>query len=198
MGVSPHRDRYAAAAALAGGIAWLPGAAFGAGIGVAAVVVAWGVPALMSPAPAPRPTAAPLPVVTARAPSPPPPAAPPAPPPPPASAAPPAPPAAPRPPQLLARASAEAPDPLAEEAALLERARAALGASPAEALALTEAHAARFPAGKLGMEREIVAIDALRRLGRRDEARARGEALLARTQGSLYEARVHKLLEDLR
>jgi hypothetical protein len=101
-------------------------------------------------------------------------------------------------PQPRAPAEAPSPDPLAEEAALLERARASLGGSPAEALALTGEHASRFPAGKLGMEREIVAIDALRRLGRRDEARARGEALRARVQGSLYEDRVRKLLEGLR
>jgi hypothetical protein len=64
-------------------------------------------------------------------------------------------------------------DPIAEEAALLERARVALGASAAEALAVTEAHAAKFPNGKLAMERELLAIDALRRLGRVAEARAR-------------------------
>jgi hypothetical protein len=40
-------------------------------------------------------------------------------------------------------------------------------------------------------------VDALRRLGRRDEARARGEALLAQAQGSLYEGRVRKLLDGL-
>ena len=86
-------------------------------------------------------------------------------------------------------------DPLAEEVALLDRARAALGASPAEALALTAEHTSRFPQGKMGMEREIVAIDALRRLGRADEARARGEVVLSRARGSLYEARVKKLIE---
>jgi hypothetical protein len=48
------------------------------------------------------------------------------------------------------------------------------------------------------MEREMVAIDALRRLGRTGEARARGEAMLARAQGGLYEERVRKLLEGMR
>jgi hypothetical protein len=63
---------------------------------------------------------------------------------------------------------------------------------------LTETHAVRFPAGKLGMEREMVAIDALRRLGRAGEARARAEAMLGRAQGSLYEERVRKLLEQMK
>jgi hypothetical protein len=75
-------------------------------------------------------------------------------------------------------------------------ARAALGASPAEALALTNAHAARFPNAKLAMERELLAIDALRRLGRAAEARARGEALAARDRGGLYKERLRKLLDD--
>ncbi len=91
-----------------------------------------------------------------------------------------------------------APDSLAEEAALLERARGALASSPGEALARTEEHAARFPSGKLGMERELVAIDALRRLGRRAEARARAESLLGRAHGGLYEPRLRQLLDGLR
>ena len=81
---------------------------------------------------------------------------------------------------------------------MLERARASLGASPAGALAITEEHAARFPGGKLAVERELLAIDALRRLGRAGEARARGEALLSRARGGLYEERIRKLLDDLR
>jgi len=196
--------RYAAVAAVMGGIAWLPGAAFGAGVGVAAVAVAWGVPALF--APAPPPSTAPAPVAAVATSGLPRTAAQPAPRPEPTPTAPPPAPAAPHASAVPAtatpspHASADAPalDPLAEEAALLERARAALGASPAEALALTETHASRFPAGKLGMEREIVAVDALRRLGRRDEARARGEALLTQAKGSLYESRVRQLLDGVR
>jgi hypothetical protein len=94
--------------------------------------------------------------------------------------------------------SPRAPDSLAEEAALLERARGALASSPGEALARTEEHAARFPSGKLGMERELVAIDALRRLGRRAEARTRAESLLERAHGGLYEPRLRQLLDGLR
>jgi hypothetical protein len=86
-------------------------------------------------------------------------------------------------------------DTLAEEAALIERARAALASRPAESLARTEEHAARFPTGMLGMENELVAIDALTRLGRGAEAHARAESLLPRVRGGIYEARVRQLLD---
>jgi hypothetical protein len=84
-------------------------------------------------------------------------------------------------------------DTLAEEATLLEQARAAIGANPARALELTEQHASRYPRGQLGIEREIVAIEALKGLGRSGEARARADALLSRARGSLYEDRIRNL-----
>lgn len=84
-------------------------------------------------------------------------------------------------------------DSLAEEAAQLERARRALASDPAGALALLSEHAAAFPSGKLGAERELLAIDALVRLGRRDEARARARVMLARSPGGLYAARLEKM-----
>lgn len=59
------------------------------------------------------------------------------------------------------------------EAALLERARRALDANPSEALALTRRHQARFPKGVLKQEREVIAIEALRRLGRSADAKDR-------------------------
>lgn len=52
------------------------------------------------------------------------------------------------------------------EAALLEQARSALATNPARSLALTRQHEARFPNGVLRQEREVIAIEALRRLGR--------------------------------
>jgi hypothetical protein len=190
--------RYASAAAVASALSWAPGAALGAALGVAAVAVVWGVPALLAPKADPAPMVAPPRPPLQRA-APPPTAI--AAPPPSASIS-----AAPPPPKPVPSLASAAPsaepesppppfDALAEEVALLEKARAALGGAPAEALALADAHAARFPAGKLGMEREIVAVDALRRLGRAAEARARGEALLGRAKGSLYEERVRKLVE---
>jgi hypothetical protein len=198
--------RLAGVAVGVGSLAWLQGAAIGAGLGVLTVgAVAIG-SAVLSRGPEGSPRAVAAPVVprgphapALAAPSsvdPPRPEAPPAPDPPPRPAA--RPQDAPAPPAGEGSAPAPREDTLAEEAALLERARASLGASPSGALAITEDHAARFPGGKLSVERELLAIDALGRLGRAAEARARGEALLSREQGGLYEARIRKLLDGLR
>jgi hypothetical protein len=59
------------------------------------------------------------------------------------------------------------------EGSLLLRARQALDVDPGATLALTQEHARRFPAGTLAPEREVLAIEALARLGRTSEARAR-------------------------
>jgi hypothetical protein len=59
------------------------------------------------------------------------------------------------------------------EAALLEQARHALRSDPARALSLTEQHQLRFPNGALKQEREVIAIEALRRLGRSDQSSER-------------------------
>jgi hypothetical protein len=78
---------------------------------------------------------------------------------------------------------------------LLEEARLRLEASPAEAIARLDQHAREFPGGKLALEREFLAIKALRRLGRHAEGQARAEALLARSKGSPYEDRVRRILD---
>ncbi len=75
---------------------------------------------------------------------------------------------APAPPASAARAKKP------NEAALLERARRALSKNPALALELTRRHQAEFPRGVLRQEREVIAIEALRRLGEADQARERG------------------------
>lgn len=59
------------------------------------------------------------------------------------------------------------------EAALLEQARTALASDPARALALTRQHQARFPSGVLKQEREVIAIEALRRSGQSKAASER-------------------------
>jgi hypothetical protein len=56
---------------------------------------------------------------------------------------------------------------------LLERARRALASDPNRALALTREHARSYPSGVLAQEREVIAIEALKRLGRGGEAEAR-------------------------
>ncbi len=177
-----------AGAAVAGGLSWLPGAAFGAGLGlIVGIGTLVAPPAWFTadppPSGAPVPGKAPVspPRTTAEVESTSAPVS--------SEVVPAARPAAT--PQVSATASLVAPeDVLAEEVALLNRASAALSGSPAEALRLTGEHAARYPRGKLGVEREMVAIDALRRLGRTAEARSRADALLARPGGSMYEERI--------
>ena len=80
---------------------------------------------------------------------------------------------------------------------MLDRARGLLNTDPGAALAALDAHAAAFPAGHMTLEREFLALEALRRLHRVSEARARGESLLQRRGGSLYEERVRAILDTL-
>lgn len=70
---------------------------------------------------------------------------------------------------------------LAEQQALLDQARAALGNGDGPAaLEAVRAHAARFPESVLTEEREAIDIKALAHLGRRAEARARLELFESR------------------
>lgn len=85
-------------------------------------------------------------------------------------------------------------DQLALEVRWLDQARALLAGDPAAALARADAHARRFANGALAAERELIAVDALQRLGRAPEARRRADVLLARNPGSLYRGRLHELL----
>ncbi len=59
------------------------------------------------------------------------------------------------------------------EVALLDRAQSALSTRPADTLASCDEHARRFAAGTLVQEREVLAIDALVRLGRLADAESR-------------------------
>ncbi|MDB4942549.1 MAG: hypothetical protein JWP97_2083, partial [Labilithrix sp.] len=78
---------------------------------------------------------------------------------------------------------------LAAERALVDRARAALGRGQSkDALDALDAHAVRFPKGRLSEEREALAIDALARAGRRDEALARAARFRAAYPNSVFGA----------
>lgn len=105
---------------------------------------------------------------------------------------------APEAPAPLPEASAPAPAaPVVDaetEAHFLDRARAALDTAPAQALSLTEEHARRFPSGALAQEREVVAIEALSRLGRVEAARQRAQRFLAAFPGSVHRRRLEALL----
>jgi hypothetical protein len=72
------------------------------------------------------------------------------------------------------------------ESELLEQARSALKGNPARALQRANEHAARFPRGVLVQEREVLAIQALRKLGRSAEADRRTEAFAKAYPGSAF------------
>jgi hypothetical protein len=80
------------------------------------------------------------------------------------------------------------------EIQLLQRAQDALGSSPSRALDLVNRHVARFPRATLGQEREVIAIDALVRLGRVGEARSRAAAFAAQFPTSAHLRRLAALV----
>jgi len=80
-----------------------------------------------------------------------------------------------------------------EEDRLLREARGILPSNPRGALALTEEHRQRFPRGVLVQEREVVAVDALRRLSRGEEARTRAERFLSRWPNSAHRPRLESM-----
>jgi hypothetical protein len=84
------------------------------------------------------------------------------------------------------------------EVKLLRRAQDSLATDPSAALALCGEHAQAFPQGLLAQEREVLAIDALVRLGRADEANARGRRFAATFPASTHLRRVEALLEKTR
>ena len=69
-----------------------------------------------------------------------------------------------------------------------------LGSDPAGALRLTEERRRQFSGGALDQEAEVVAIDALLRLSRRDAALSRARAFEAKHPGSLHTRRIRRLI----
>jgi TolA-binding protein len=83
------------------------------------------------------------------------------------------------------------------EVKLVQRAQDALRASrPAEALALCNDHAKRFPNGMVAQECEVIAVEALVKTGRTEEARKRAARFKARFPGSASIRRLDVLLGD--
>jgi hypothetical protein len=76
------------------------------------------------------------------------------------------------------------------EAELLEQARAALAGDPGRALARANEHRRRFPGGVLVQEREVIAIKALRQLGRNAEADQRAAAFEKAFPGSAFQRKL--------
>jgi hypothetical protein len=89
---------------------------------------------------------------------------------------------------------AEAPTPQPTEADLLGSAQRALATSPGRALSLAGEHARRFPGGLLSQEREVLAIEALSRLGRTAEAKARAQRFLRTFPRSAHRTKVLNLV----
>lgn len=83
------------------------------------------------------------------------------------------------------------------EASLLARAHdELLRGAPADALGTATEHARAYPRGMLSQEREVIAIEALVALGRRDEARRRAAAFHRSYPGSSHADRVDRLAGD--
>jgi len=72
------------------------------------------------------------------------------------------------------------------EAQILSEARKVLASDPGRALAGVQRHQQLFPSGALVQEREILAIEALRRLGREAEANARAQSFRTRFPSSIH------------
>jgi hypothetical protein len=91
----------------------------------------------------------------------------------------------------VAKTSAAPADP-ADDFGLVDRAQKA--GSPARALELCNEHARKFPNGGFAQEREVIAIDALVKLGRRDDAEARAKRFAAKYPGSAQSRRIDAIL----
>jgi len=84
-----------------------------------------------------------------------------------------------------------------DEPQLIERARKALASDPRRALLLAQEHQRRFPAGALGVERDVIALEALARSVQTAEAKRRALAFEAKYPKSIHLPRVHALLARL-
>jgi hypothetical protein len=82
------------------------------------------------------------------------------------------------------------------ELSLVERARDALASDPATALALADRHASEFPQGQLIEEREVIAIEALMKLGRTAEAQSRALRVLSEHPRTPYRARIERAVHE--
>ena len=88
---------------------------------------------------------------------------------------------------------------LSAERVLLDEARAALAqGEPARALEKLERHRRTFPAPLLGEERDAMTVQALVKVGRGDEARARAEAFRRRYPDSLFGSVVDSAVDSVR
>lgn len=92
--------------------------------------------------------------------------------------------------KALPGAAAEGPT----ELELLREAHRLQTTDPGAALGVVARHSRLFPAGILAQERELVAVDALMRLGRSEAARVRAAAFLRQYPGSVHALRIQELV----
>ncbi|OJY25834.1 MAG: hypothetical protein BGO98_35125 [Myxococcales bacterium 68-20] len=85
-------------------------------------------------------------------------------------------------------------DALTLELRLVDGARVRLASDPTSALSLLDAHARDFPRGQLALERDVLRVDALLRLGRRSDAEAVARSLAGRAPGSPQAERASDLM----
>ena len=85
---------------------------------------------------------------------------------------------------------------LSEEVALVDQARGLLEQDPAAALRICREHENRFPDGQLRSTRDALAIRALKKLGRIDEAKKQAESLLERDPATLHADEAVDLVDE--
>ncbi|HEX2880564.1 MAG TPA: hypothetical protein VHO25_13620, partial [Polyangiaceae bacterium] len=84
--------------------------------------------------------------------------------------------------------------PARSEVELLQTASTVLGGNPAEALQLCEEHRKLYPGGAMSQEREMIAVTALVRLGRQEEAYSRAEQFRRNYPKSAYLRQIDKVV----
>ena len=95
----------------------------------------------------------------------------------------------------VAKQDAAVDAPVESEAEFLQRAHAALRSGLAtEALSMANDHARLYPRGVLSQERELILVQALVQLGRREDAVARTESFLRRYPNSAHARRLRTVL----
>ena len=82
------------------------------------------------------------------------------------------------------------------ELTLLDRARTQMATDAAAAMRALDAHLALYPSGRFAQEREVLAIEALVRLGRRPEAETRAAAFDRAFPTSAHRRRIAVLLGE--
>jgi hypothetical protein len=77
---------------------------------------------------------------------------------------------------------------------LLQRAQDALRSNSSSALSIANEHRKAYPDGLLAQEREVIAVEALEKLGRGAEAEQRATAFVRRHPGSSHISRLSTLV----